>query len=250
MKTLLFTILTPLAAMALPATAQDNQARVVSVSTETDGQPDENSFYSPDVPEASDYAQGPEADPSVTADFEKRDLLPQSDVPQWKWAEMRAWGPTARKYPEVRVPKGKDPVTWKRARVLAVAKRYIGLLYRHHHIPGWEPTPGINKKTGRGLDCSNFTSWVYNYGLGIKFNSDIAKQADGLLAPGRRLEPDEPLAPGDLLFILINDRSRVSHVVIYIDKDHIIDSTGTHVSVRNFRGWYKTHFSHARRIIE
>jgi len=235
--------------LSSPIYARNATGNVQTV--ETDTPPDESAFYSPEVPEASDYRQNSaQDDPSVTADFEKRDLLPQSDIPKKKWSAMRSWGPTARKYPEVQVPEGKDPIAWKRARVLAVAKRYIGLNYRHHHIPGWDPNPELNAKTGRGLDCSNFTSWVYNYGLGIKFNSDIAKQADGPLAPGRRLDAAEELAPGDLLFILLKDRSRVSHVIIYIDKDHIIDSTGTHVAVRNFRGWYRTHFSHARRIIE
>ncbi len=189
-------------------------------------------------------------DPSVTADFAHRDLLPQSNIPERKWDSLRGWGPTAAQYPPIEAPAGKDPVAWKRARIIAVAKRYIGLGYRHHHIPGWNPNPAINSKTGPGLDCSNFTSWVYNYGLGIKFNSDILKQSDSELSPGRKLSADETMEPGDLLFILQTNREKVSHVVIFIDEGHIIDSTGKSIAIRPFKGWYRTHLSHVRRIIE
>ncbi|MFA6583928.1 MAG: NlpC/P60 family protein [Elusimicrobiaceae bacterium] len=189
-------------------------------------------------------------DSSVTADFAVRDALPQSDVPERKWSKMKGWGPTAAKYPEVSAPEGKDPVNWKRARIIAAAKKYIGLPYRHHHIPGWNPNQDLNEKTGPGLDCSNFTSWVYNYGLGIKFNSDIEKQSDSDLSPGRKLADGEKMEPGDLLFILERDRSRVSHVIIFVDEGHIIDSTDGSVELREFKGWYKTHLSHVRRVIE
>lgn len=133
---------------------------------------------------------------------------------------------------------------WKRQRVLTAAEHYAGLPYRHHHVPGW------NGGDGRGLDCSNFTAWVYNFALGVRFTSNVRRQADGLQAPGRRLAPQEPLAPGDLLFILRRDRSEVSHVVIRVDEATVIDSHGRGVARRPFAGWYRTHFSHARRIVE
>ncbi|MHB9072911.1 MAG: C40 family peptidase [Desulfobaccales bacterium] len=180
---------------------------------------------------------------SLTYDFPQRDRLSES----WERISPKSkWGPHARRYPLVEVPAGCDPVKWQRLRVIAVAKRYIGLPYRHHHVPDWQPGTG----TGPGLDCSNFTAWVYNYGLGIKFTANIHKQSEGPLAPGRRLQEGELFRPGDLLFILKRDRSQVSHVVIFIDDSHIIDDTGSGVEVRPFAGWYKTHFSHARRIIE
>lgn len=180
---------------------------------------------------------------SLTYDFRERDRLAES------WGRVRPnskWGPRARRYPPVTVPPGCDPVKWQRLRVIAVAKRYIGLPYRHHHVPDWQPATG----TGPGLDCSNFTAWVYNYGLGFKFTGDIHKQAEGPRAPGRRLQAGESFKPGDLLFIMKRDGSQVSHVVIFIDEAHIIDDTGGGVAVRPFAGWYKTHFSHARRLIE
>ena len=111
-------------------------------------------------------------------------------------------------------------------------------------MPGWTPAEGP------GLDCSNFTAWVYNYGLGCKFNSSIHEQADGAEAPGRRLQMEEPFTVGDLLYIMRKDKSEVSHCVIYIDDEHIIDSHAGSVQIRPFKGWYRECFSHARRIIE
>jgi cell wall-associated NlpC family hydrolase len=135
--------------------------------------------------------------------------------------------------------------------VLAVAQKYIGLPYRHHPVPGWAPAGAADpKEAGNGLDCSNFSAWVYNYGLGIKVTSEIGKQSQGAGAPGRLLAAGEAFEPGDLLFILKSDRTCVSHVVIYLDDEHIIDSTVGGVAVREFKGWYKTHLSHARRVLE
>ncbi len=193
---------------------------------------------------------------TLTADFVLRDALPQSDTPQSQWYIKNwnnGWGPKAATYPTVEVPTGCDGVAWKQARVIAVARKYLGLRYQHHHIPAWNPPVGLTEHADEspGLDCSNFTAWVYNYGLGIRFTSDVQDQGESSQAPGRRLAPSEPFAPGDLLFILKQDSSAVSHVVIYIDAQHIIDSSGNNgVTEHGRTGWYKTHFAYARRIIE
>jgi hypothetical protein len=191
---------------------------------------------------------------ALTADFAERDRLPESSIPESEWhaGTVGSWGPKAAHYPAVQVPTGMDPLEWKRARIVAVSKHYLGLPYQHHHIPAWTPSgPGKGgAQETAGLDCSNFTAWVYNYGLGIAINSDVGLQADGPKAPGRRLAPNEALAPGDLLFIQNRDLTKVTHVVIYIDPGHIIDDHADGVRVRTFSGWYKSSFSHARRIIE
>jgi hypothetical protein len=79
----------------------------------------------------------------------------------------------------------------------------------------------------------------------------VQDQADGPKAPGRVLAPDEPFAPGDLLFILRQDRTEVSHVVLYVDENTVIDSHGTYggVTAHPRTGWYLSHYSHARRIL-
>jgi len=174
---------------------------------------------------------------SVMADFAARDTLSEFTSPRIP----DSWGPKPRIYPAPIIPQGCDRITWERYRVVAVAEKYIGLSYRHHHIPSY------NDGNGVGLDCSNFTAWIYNYALGIKLNSDINIQAK---TAGRQLAPDEQLEPGDLLFIRTLNDSRISHAVIYIDPGHIIDDHGTGVKIRKFAGWYKNHYAYARRIIE
>ncbi|OGR99322.1 MAG: hypothetical protein A2V88_03850 [Elusimicrobia bacterium RBG_16_66_12] len=117
---------------------------------------------------------------------------------------------------------------------MAVALKYVGLPYLHRHIPAMG-----------GLDCSNFTAWVYNYGFGIRLNSNVQRQAE---TAGRRLGPDEPLRPGDLIFLWNDERSRVSHVAIYVDESTIIDAAGGGVAVRPFSGRYRKRLAWARRV--
>lgn len=180
---------------------------------------------------------------SLTADFAVRDRYPQTAKPRPPEAGKWNWGPKPLTYPPVVVPPlppGVTPLQWKRDRVIAVAEKYIGLPYMHRHIP-----------SQGGLDCSNFTSWVYNYALGIRFTSNVHKQAQ---VAGRPLNPNEKLEPGDLLFIWNKARTKISHVVIYVNDNTIIDSTiskaANGVALRPFKGWYRKRLAFARRIIE
>lgn len=174
---------------------------------------------------------------SLVADFEYRDSLPPTEIPRSEWETCCGrYGPFPLEYPKVSAPNDYDRVKWLQDRVIAVAKRYIGLPYKHKHLPHLG-----------GLDCSNFTSWVYNYGLGISFVSNIRRQA---FEVGRKINKDEFLEVGDLIYVWSEDRSWVSHVVIYIGDNKVIDSYGPGVKVRDFDGWYKSHFAWARRIIE
>ncbi len=230
--------------------------------------------------------------------FPRNDKKLESTVPYEEWysdnilKEFKSWGPRPRHYPAL---EGYEsiPETWKRQRVLAVASNMIGLPYQHHHIPDWEPPPDWPWKTvaygrnSKGLDCSNFTSWVYNYGLGIHINSDVHKQAQltEIEGPGGvgqievRVIRDEngfddlvsKLRAGDLLFIKSKKSDDVSHVIIWAGEfaqspdgaPLIIDCTGSDhkdsngnqipigVHLRPFTrdSWYYQSFSHAHRII-
>lgn len=177
---------------------------------------------------------------SLTADFAARDRLPQTANPRPPETGKWNWGPKPLRYPPVTPPPGVNPGQWKRDRIIAVAEKYIGLPYMHRHIP-----------SQGGLDCSNFTSWVYNYGLGIRFTSNVHRQAQ---EAGRQLKPDEQLEPGDLLFIWNKAHTKISHVVIYVNDKAIIDSTisksANGVALRPFKGWYRKRLAYARRIIE
>jgi cell wall-associated NlpC family hydrolase/predicted esterase len=171
----------------------------------------------------------------VDFDFPYRDSLPQTDTPKSQWDTK--WGPAAKTYPELKIPECvKDPVAFQRQRIVAAAKKFVDLPYMHKHIPA-----------AGGLDCSNFTSWVYNYSMGIRFPSAVGNQGE---SAGRRLGPDEKLQPGDLLFQTNVEGDSVAHSVIYIGEGKLIDAEKGKVAIRDFANWYKTRFSHARRIIE
>jgi len=173
------------------------------------------------------------------ADWYKKDKYPES---------QRPWGPLARVYPAPTVPAGCDPLVWRRERVVASALRRVGTHYQHHHIPDWNPAPhnwpdwkkvslGHN---GPGIDCSNFSSWNYNFGLGIKLETAVSTQASTLTfqEPGggatqiqvvSQVPNSDPidyqeliktLETGDLLYIrgMSADKpgENISHVIMWV----------------------------------
>lgn len=221
----------------------------------------------------------------------------QSSLPHAEWFSERvrreygAWGPPARHYP---APVGvhERPLEWRRERVIATALRFHGYTYQHHHIPDWDPPANwpwlkvANGHNAKGVDCSNFTSFVYNLGFGLHLNSAIATQAEQLEIPGpgpgraSRVEPiklpadyDQQLAllkTGDLVYIK-NKSDKISHVIIWVgavgrapnDVPLILDSHGE--DVRDSNGvnipngiylrpftrtsWYHHSASHAHRVL-
>lgn len=193
------------------------------------------------APEPAPNPQPAPVDPnayaaSLIADFAARDAMPETTVPKSKWDSYGKYGPPAAHFPAPTIPAGYDRLQWQRDRIIAVAQKYIGKVpYQHKHIPSL------------GLDCSNFTAWVYNYGLGNKFTSSVTEQGATV---GRRLGKNEPLLPGDLLFFQ-NSEGRITHAAIYYKPDYMIDESGDGVAVHKFTSsWYVKAFSHARRVIE
>ncbi len=174
---------------------------------------------------------------SLRADFSFRDALPEtlSSLVHWQ-PQWGKWGPHAIRFPKPDLPPQVDSVVWARHRVKVVAQKYIGLSYKHRHIPSLG-----------GLDCSNFTAWVYNYGLGLKISSNVAVQA---LEAGRMLAPNDKFKMGDLLFQWNREGTQISHVVMYLENGKVIDSSTGGVQVRDWDGWRKYNFAWARRIIE
>ena len=220
----------------------------------------------------------------------------QSSVPAQAWYERGtlrqwgSWGPPQRRYPEA-PGWSTRPVRWLQERVLRVALHYQGLSYQHHHIPAWNPPedwPWKQVKSGHagpGLDCSNFTGFVYNYALGVKMSTGIREQAnmEDIAGPGesgvlpvRRIDKQDydttvkQLQPADLLYIR-NKRGELAHVIIWLGDvgvspdgtPLVIDSTGSGhkdsqgntipdgVQIRPFTrdSWYWQDFDHAHRIV-
>jgi cell wall-associated NlpC family hydrolase len=235
----------------------------------------------------------------LIADMEtgaRGDFHEESRVPFRDWYSPKvqkdwgSWGPPARQYSVPALTTGK-PVEWQRERAIAVALRFVGYGYQHHHVPDWDPPAdwpwqqtavGHN---GKGVDCSNFVSFVYNQGFGIKPNSNIHTLSEEreIPGPGERQyriqhiprpqtyeEWATTLKTGDLLFIK-NNRGTVSHVVLWIGPigqspeglPLVLDSHGQGVKdangmaipsgvyLRPFRknSWYDNSASHASRIL-
>lgn len=213
---------------------------------------------------------------------------------EWYSARVRekwgSWGPPQAHYPAPADLAGKS-LAWKRERVIAVALRFQGYGYQHHHVPDWNPPASWPWKetavgsNGKGVDCSNFTAFVYNMGFGIKPTGAIKEQAehrelhgpgDGNKTTAQRIElPDsyddfpKTLRTGDLLYIKGSEKGHVTHVVLWVGSigegskaPLIIDSHGQGVKddrdqnipagihLRPFRekAWYYKSASHALRV--
>jgi cell wall-associated NlpC family hydrolase len=170
------------------------------------------------------------------------DLREESSLPFAEWSSLEVrkrygpWGPPARHYPAPLLL-ARRSAAWKRERVLAVALRFEGYAYQHHHIPDWDPPADwpwketAHGRNSKGIDCSNFVSFAYNQALGIKLNSAIHKLAEltevagpggvGTLRlervtlPGGHAGFGPLLRTGDLLFIR-NTSDEVAHVVLWV----------------------------------
>jgi cell wall-associated NlpC family hydrolase len=226
----------------------------------------------------------------------------ESSVPPQEWYSPKvkqkwgSWGVPPRRFDCPPQVAGK-PIEWRRERVVAAATRFIGYEYQHHHVPDWDPPAGwpwqkcCAGRNGKGLDCSNFSGWNYNWALGIHLNTDIHKQAAVTKAPSTHGEvtaetihrPEgspakwyaalcEKLAPGDLLYISNTQRTKVTHVIMWVGNcaespegvPLVIDSTGGQIKdsnghaipcgihLRPFRkgSWYHHSFSHAHRWVK
>ncbi len=233
-----------------------------------------------------DLLKGPRGDWKEQATAPYRDWYDAANQKKWGY-----WGPPAKHH----VPPsglGSKTAQWSRERVIATGMRFIGYSYQHHHAPDWEPPadwprdPEQKTPVGKGLDCSNFTAFVYNLALGIKPSGAVREQAELTTMPGpgpnrsipvKRIELpkafaefESTLLTGDLLFVK-NTGGTLSHVVIWVGKigsspdgnPLILDSTGSGskdsdgteipggIHLRAFKPttWYFKQASHALRII-
>lgn len=68
-------------------------------------------------------------------------------------------------------------------RLVAAAELLVGLPYQHHHSPSFSPSPtdtwgpNIDLVQTPGVDCSDFTGFIYNYALGIELDTGTNNQS-------------------------------------------------------------------------
>jgi hypothetical protein len=227
---------------------------------------------------------------------ERGDPRMESNTPHAEWYSARvrerrgAWGPKPRTYPPVPAL-DERPVDWKRERVIATAARLLGYGYQHHHVPDWDPPANWPWKhccmgrNGKGVDCSNFTSFVYNQGFGIRMTAEVVRQSELKTAietgverirvarvelPADYANRDQSLRSGDLVYIRGREDGPITHVVIWVGAAGrspsgvplVLDSHGPDVKdderrpipcgiqLRPFRqhSWYDRCASHAHRV--
>jgi peptidoglycan DL-endopeptidase CwlO len=114
------------------------------------------------------------------------------------------------------------------ARVVATAKRYLGIPYR------WG---GASPSTG--FDCSGFVMYIYS-----KFGVSLPHNAAAQYGYGRAISRSQ-LRPGDLVFF-----NGLSHNGIYVGGGRFIHSphTGDVVKISSLTGWYSETYVGARRL--
>ena len=213
-------------------------------------------FTYPKAELISDIERGSRGDRQLEATVPFNEWYSPMTLKQWG-----SWGPRQRIYPAAPEVAGK-PVDWLRERAIAVALRFEGYGYQHHHVLDWDPPADWPWKrtnvghNGKGADCSNFVAFVFNQGFGIKMHTGIHELAEQreMAGPGDkpiRVEhisrPDssdewaKTLKPGDLLFIKGGQEKSVTHVVLWIGSlgqsedgvPLILDSHGDGVKDKN-----------------
>ncbi len=109
-----------------------------------------------------------------------------------------------------------------RARIIATAKRYLGVKYRY------------GGTTPRGFDCSGLVMYVFRKN-GIK----ISRSAKRQFYRGKRVYLKRA-KPGDLVFFQTSRYKRISHVGIYLGNYRFIHAprTGKRVSYASIRTRY------------
>ncbi len=200
------------------------------------------------------------------AESARGDWRNEASIPYAEWysdatrERFRGWGPRMRLFecpPAVHA----WTIEKKRERLLASAQRWLGRDYQHHHCPDWDPPldwPWNPSKTipahqSRGIDCSGFTSFVYQWALGISIPTNVLIQSRAQRArihiegrqpyefPVRRIEKPadfatlrQTLQAGDLLFITDTQGAACGHAILWCGElakspdgaALILDSTG------------------------
>ncbi len=140
-------------------------------------------IYSSDI-SAPGVQVGFDVSPRAFTNWQNWSLTPYSDWTNFaKIQELDStWGPYFKPFngPETVLT---STTQWLQARLVASASLLRNTVpYGHHHMQVWDVpnTPewtNAGYEPGYGIDCSDFTHWTYNYGLGIQLKTGVGEQA-------------------------------------------------------------------------
>ncbi|WP_282942622.1 C40 family peptidase [Paenibacillus sp. RC67] len=142
-------------------------------------------------------------------------------------------------------------VTAQQQKLIDVGKTQLGVPWKYGTM-----------KPGIGFDCSNFTSWVYNKALGIKFTSSSRSQryttSLGTPVSIDKNNKFKNLQVGDLLFFAnSSDAGGGGHVGLYAGekngKHYVLQEGGGRgkVTYEPMEGtWFASKLVYAKRILK
>jgi len=206
-------------------------------------------------------AWSPKCDASLSSDFTTRDAIKDYVPCDTDALKQNAhFGPNVSKYPKIDAAllEGCDLIKWQQQRILKVISNIIskGYNYCHHHAPSWvppvdpvkyrvalnicpekggsgDPTEShgycsLGRMNGtepvwNGMDCTTYTSYMYNYGLGMFLVTNVGMQGCGPNGPGRimglTVGDTDKFQIGDLIYLYKGDGGKskyaISHVIVW-----------------------------------
>ena len=174
-------------------------------------------------------------------------------------ATVSTWKLTAlAKYANIELP---DLKAGAKA-IIEFGSRYVG--YPYVWAGEWDAKTTSDYCCGQqpigGFDCSGIVWWTMKAAEGGYDDTSVRgyagwslkqRSSSEMAAVGDRLTYREA-RPGDLLFFDGNADGTIDHVNIYLGRGWALDSSNGYGGVSIIRvgeGWYREHFTHARRII-
>lgn len=118
-------------------------------------------------------------------------------------------------------------------RIIEEAFEWLGTKYEY----------GKQEK-GKSTDCSGFVMKVFDKILGCKLPRNSAKQAEFCKEIKRK-----NIKPGDLVFFITNNGTKINHVGIMIDEVQFIHASSKGVLVSSLESnYYSKHYQKAGRV--
>ena len=122
------------------------------------------------------------------------------------------------------------------SRLLRVVDTYLGVPYR------WGGT------TRQGMDCSALTRAVFREAYGL----ELPRTSGEMSRLGRRVEPENSLKPGDLVFFRLSESGPgISHVGVYVGEGRFAHASASRGGVVDelTTPYFKSRYAGARRIL-